>query len=208
MSMRKSFVFTLTAGFVALLSAATQPVLAGSASCNGAACQTPGASVDLDINVVIPSMIRMQIGAAGAGKETIVFNPSAAVLGDGSSVSATSGGDTATPGEVTFILVSNTPTPVTVTAGTSNGGLLCQAGGSCAAGSDTIPWDSITVTENSPGACGVTPPLLLNSGTGSAQYGSGGPITENCAWVYTYDNNVNRLDGNYTGTVTYTATTL
>jgi len=204
MSMRKSFVFTLLVGCVALLSAATQPVFAGSGSCSGASCQAPGLSVPLDINVVIPSMMRLQIGAA-AGPDVIDFNPSAAVLGDGTPVPGTGGN--LGGNEMTFRLLTNGATSVDITAATSGGGLVCQAGGSCAAGSDKITWASITVAKGTAGfSCLVDPPQLNDAGSGVATYSLGGSvIDEDCSWAYTFANNLQVLDGTYSGTVTYTA---
>ena len=201
MRMKKSFVFILVAGFVALLSAAIPPVFAASSSCGGSGCTT--GAVDLNFQINIPAMVRLRIGAA-ASADTITFDPSAAVLGTGASVTGTGGNLTA--GEVTVQVIANGAASVDVDTSVTGGGsgLACQAGGSCVPGTDFIGWDEITTTGN---GCTVAPPVLDNTGSGSANYSAGGGvIQELCSWTYTYDNSLTYLDGSYTGTVTYTAT--
>lgn len=212
MSMRKSFVFTMLAGFVALLSATTQPVFAAESSCadTGSGCTT--GNVPLDFVVNIPSMLRLRVGSPGTTlTPAITFDPAAAELGNGIPVGGT-GGDLGDNGEVTVRVLANGGADVTVNAATTPGGLQCQAGG-CLASAATIAWDQITVAGGSLGAssCNVTPPALNNAGSGSATYSlPGSVIDEDCSWVYTYNNSgtlTPPLDGTYGGTVTYTALT-
>jgi hypothetical protein len=206
MSMRKSFVFTLMAGLVGLLSAASQPVLGASGTCTGASCTTP--NVDLNFQVVIPRLVRLRIGDPVA-VNTLVFDMTATpgLVGDSSPVTGT-GGDLLGISRVTVnVLANGGATSVQVDTSVTGGGsgIDCQAAsGSCQNGTDFIAWDQITVAGN---GCSVAPPILDNAGSGFANYNAvGGIINENCAWDYTYDNDTVPVDGTYTGTVTYTAT--
>jgi hypothetical protein len=206
MSIRKSFVFTLMAGIVALASTASQPLFAASATCTGANCTTPG--VDLTVQVVIPRLVRLRIGDPVAAN-TLVFDMSSTpgIVGDASSVTGT-GGDLLGISRVTVnVLANGGATSVQVDTSVTGGGsgIDCQAlSGSCQNGTDFIPWDEITVLGN---GCSVVPPILDNAGSGFATYNaSGGVVSETCAWDYSYDNSVVPVDGTYTGTVTYTAT--
>jgi len=210
MSMRKSFVFTLVAALVVLLSVAEQPVFAGSSSCNASGCTTtPG--VDLNIEVNIPSMLRLQIGNA-AGTDTITFNPSAATLADGTPVTATPGSGDLGDGRVSVRILSNGASNVTVNATTTPLACVPDPLTTCQ-GTNTINWDQITVAQgtNSSGfGCSKAPPQLVG-GVGSQSYGTGSPgsvIDEDCGWIYSYANSVGSIpiDGTYQGTVTYTAT--
>lgn len=205
MRMKKSFALTFMAGFVALLSAVSQPVFAGSAACSGA-CTTP--NVNLDFQVVIPQVMRLRIGNPAA-PDTITFDMSSTpnLVGDGSSVSGT-GGDFG-GGEVNVqVLANGGATSVQVDADVSDpgSGIACTGGG-CTPGSHWIVWDQIQVTGGT-FACSVPPPVLDNNGTGFATYNAsaGGVVNESCTWRYTYLNGVFPVNGTYSGTVFYTAT--
>jgi len=206
MSMRKTFVFALAAGFVALLSAATQPVYAESAGCNASGCTTPG--VNLNIEVIIPSMLRLRIGSAAA-PDTITFDASAVtILGDGTPVAATAASGDLGNGRVSVRILSNDASLITVNATTTP--LACVASsGTCQGGIDTIAWDQITVVQGTGASgfsCSKAPPQLVG-GAGSQTYGSGLPglIDEDCGWIYSYANTATPVGGTYSGVVTYTA---
>jgi hypothetical protein len=205
MGMRKSFILALVAGFVALFSAGATPVFAASGSCNVASCTTPG--VDLNFQVDIPSLVRLRIGDATA-VNTLLFAPTAAEVGTANAITG-SGGDQLGISRVTVqVLANGGATSVQVDTSVTGGGsgLDCLGGsGSCQNGVNFLAWDEITVTGN---GCSVTPPILDNSGSGFATYNAtSGIVNEACAWDYTYDNTTVPVDGTYTGTVTYTATT-
>lgn len=204
MGMRKSFILALVVGFAALVSAAATPVFAASGTCNTASCTTPG--VDLNFQVVIPNLVRLRIGDPTL-VNTLSFNPTAAQVGTSTPITGT-GGDQLGISRVTVqVLANGGATSVQVDTSVTGGGsgLDCLGGsGSCQNGVDFLAWDEITVTGN---GCSVTPPILDNSGSGSATYNAtGGVVNEACAWDYTYDNTTTPVDGTYTGTVTYTAT--
>ena len=107
--------------FTLLASLATVPVsaMADSDSVSGA---TPlSAAANLDFRVVIPAILRFRVGTDGAGNiDEIEFNPPVASLGDGTDVSATSGGDVS-PGVVTVSLLSNAG-QITITESNNSGG--------------------------------------------------------------------------------------
>ncbi len=181
--------------------------LAASSSCTGSPACTTG-NVPLNFEIRIPQFVRLRIGAAGS-TDIIVFDMTStpALVGD-SSVVAGTGGD-ATAGAVNVRVMANgAGLSVNVNATTSGGsGLACQGGsGSCAPGSDFINWNEITVT--APAPCTVGPPALQNSGTTTANYAAVAPLKESCTWTYAYDNNTVPVDSTYSGTVTYTATSL
>ena len=206
MSVKKSFVLTLTAGLVGLLSAVSQPVFAASSACGGASCTT--GPVNLDFQVVIPAIVRLQIGDPTTTAQ-IVFdmNSTPALVGDSSAVSGT-GGDVG-GGEVTVkVLANGAATSVQVDADVSGGtsGIACTGGG-CTPGTHWLAWDQISVTSGT-FACSVTPPVLDNNSTGSATYpaNAGGVVNEQCSWRYTYLNDQVPVNGTYGGMVTYTAT--
>lgn len=202
MRMRKSFILTAIAGFMALSAAVSQPVFAASAFCNTAGCTTPG--VDLDFQVVIPQLLRLQIGSPSS-IDAIVFDMSSTpqLVGDSSPVSGT-GGDVA-PGEVSVkVLANGGATQVQVNAGVTGGG----QGIDCLSGACTgqfIGWDQIQVTDGT-FACGVPPVALDNNGS-SQTYAANlnGLVNIDCSWRYTYLNTATPINGTYSGRVTYTA---
>jgi hypothetical protein len=203
-NMKKSLVLALVAGFIGVAAIVPQRVYAEATSCNTASCNT---SANLNFTINIPSFLRLRIGQAGAGLDTITFSPSDAVVGDSSSVAGT-GGDL-TNGVVTAQIISNHGGNVSLDANVSGGGsgIGCTGGG-CGVGTDFISWDEIT-TSCSAGTCDQTPPVLNDAGSGTATYTPTGPIVnENSQWTYSYDNTTVPVGGTYQGVVTYTATQL
>ena len=205
MGMRKSFILALVAGFVALLSAGAMPVFAASGTCNTGGCTTPG--VDLKFEVVIPNLVRLQIGD-GTLVNTLSFNPTADQVGTSTPIAATGGNGLLANGVTVEVLANGGATSVQVDTSVTGGGqgIDCQASsGSCQNGFDFISWDQITVAGN---GCSVTPPALSNGGGTFATYNANanGVVNEICEWRYTYANDEMKPDGIYAGTVTYTAT--
>jgi hypothetical protein len=205
MRMRKSFVLILVSGFVALLSAGSEPVFAASSTCAGATC--PTGPVPLDFRVIIPGMVRLQIGAA-TGTTALQFDTPASDVGDPTKpVDATGGDQGIFPNRATVVVRANSGTgSVDVTAATSGGGsgIQCQSGG-CDTVNDFIAWNQISVTAN---GCGtVAAPVLNNAGTGSTNFPAvGGTVDYTCGWDFAYLNTTIPPAGTYFGTVTYTAT--
>jgi hypothetical protein len=205
MSMRKNFTLALVVGFVALFGAGAKPVFAASGSCNTANCTTPG--VDLNFEVVIPSLVRLRIGDATA-VNTLSFAPTADQVGTATPIAATGGDGIVANGVTVNVLANGGATSVQVDTSVTGGGqgIDCQASsGSCQNGSDFIAWDQITVAGS---GCSVNPPALSNAGGTFATYNANlnGIVNEVCEWRYTYDNTLMKPDGIYSGTVTYTAT--
>lgn len=205
MSVRKNFVFAVAAGFLALLSGATQPVFAASNACTGATCSTTGTSVNLNVEVVIPNLVRLRIGDPSL-TNTLVFDMTSVPQDVGNAVAQTgSGGDLGGSTVSVRVLANGGATSVQLDAGTSgsNSGIDCQASsGSCQNGTDFLNWDEIAVTGN-----GCNAPILDNAGSGSETYtATGGIVNVSCDWTYEYRNNGVPVYGTYSGTVTYTAT--
>ncbi|MFQ5994587.1 MAG: hypothetical protein ACE5K1_05790 [Acidiferrobacterales bacterium] len=185
-----------------------------SARADSAQCSTAGCTVNANVNlqVVIPGFIRMQIGASGT-TSTVTFdytgNPTA--IGTGAPAGSISGGDLG-GALITADVFSNAATPsgsLTMTTAVSGLGLGIQctpaAGSNCTA-ADHLNWNEID-TQLTSGS--VTPPPLNNGGTGTANYpaNAGGVVNESATWTYDFLNTaavLNAPSGTYDGTVTYT----
>jgi hypothetical protein len=161
---------------------------------------SPSVAVDLKFKVVIPGTMRFRVGTDAAGTvDEVLFEPLAADIGNGGDVTAS------TNGTVTVSIFSNagqvtiTPTNDTV----ASQGLTNVAG-------DDIPYDEILVSESS---AGFLNPTLSNAG-GVLDATTPTPTSGNNkvtsypgeSWSYLYDNVAAYPAGDYTGTVTYTAT--
>ena len=162
---------------------------------------SPSVAVDLDFRVVIPGILRFRVGTDTAGTvDEVLFEPAAADVGTGGDVTAT------TNGTVTVSIFSNagliTITPTNDT-GASEG--LTNAEG------DDIPYSEILVGESEPAFAN---PTLSNTG-GAPDATTPTPTSGNnkvtsyptATWTFEYDNAAAYPVGEYTGTVTYTATT-
>ena len=161
------------------------------------------AGVNLDFRINIPSVLRFRVGSPGGTINEIIFDPPAATLGDPlNPVSATSGGDTGTPGDVSVQIISNAGV-ITITESNNSGG----AGLANLVG-NRIPYAEIgTTSDNSD----LSPPVLSNSGTNTSSPTINGSLTiENATWTYAYLNSAVYESGTYGtsargGRVTYTA---
>ena len=172
-------------------------VLADSGSANSA---SPSVAVDLDFRVVIPGILRFRVGTDTPGTvDEVLFEPAAGDIGTGNDVAAT------TNGTVTVSLFSNaglitiTPTNDGSGNGLNNGTI-----------GENIPYSEILVSESE---AAFANPTLSNAG-GAADATTPTPTSGNGkvtnypseTWSYLYDNTVDYPAGEYTGTVTYTAT--
>jgi hypothetical protein len=179
-------------------------VMAESNSASGA---SPSAAVNLDFRVVIPAILRFQVGNAGSGNiNTILFEPDVATLGDDSDVTATSGGDLG-PGSVTVSLLSNAG-QITITEENNSGGAGLDNGDP----NETIPYSEILTdsTDNTNFPAPVLSDSDNNTSSVAPTSGNNKVTNRTVAWTYTYDNTDVYPAGDYGtsangGRVTYTA---
>jgi len=191
----KQFITSLLLGAICIVPVTAR---ADSGSANSA---SPSVAVDLDFRVVIPGILRFRVGTDTPGTvDEILFEPAAGDIGTGNNVTAT------TNGSVTVSIFSNagqitiTPTNDTV----ASKGLTNVAG-------DDISYSEILVSESE---AAFANPTLSNAG-GPTDATTPTPTSGNMkvtnytnkTWSYFYDNDADYPAGEYTGTVTYTATT-
>ena len=193
--MNKAFKKLLFVALGALGVAANQVSLADQASCNTAGCTT--ANLPVNFQIVIPSVLRLQVGAVGAAA-SVQWNASvtAANIGTGnvSPDSVTNGG--AGAGLVAYALVSNI----------SNNNATITATGSAAAfvsGGNSIPYTDVNATAVGTTGAAVALPV---PGTPTTVAPAAGIINRAGTWAYYYVNNTIYPAGTYTGTINYTAT--
>ena len=172
--------------------------LADSGSANGG---SPSVAVDLDFRVVIPGIMQFRVGTDAAGTiDEVLFEPVAGDVGNGNNVNAT------TSGTVTVSLFSNAGL-ITITPTNDGGGNGLNNG----TVNEDIPYSEILVSESN---AAFANPTLSNAG-GAADATTPTPTSGNNkvtnypseTWAYIYDNTAVYPVGDYTGTVTYTATT-
>ncbi len=203
--MNKFFKVFVTACFLAA-SSLPGPVLAESNSAVGA---SPSASARLDFQIVIPGILRFQVGTTGANNvDLIEFQPAGATLGDGTDTAATAGSGDLGSGGVTVALLSNAG-QVTITETNNSGGAGLDNGAG-----DTIPYTEILTTSGDP--TNFAAPTLSDSSSNTSQPppNVGTKVTvRNTTWTYSYDNSTVYPEGTYGGVntqggrVTYTAAT-
>jgi hypothetical protein len=179
------------------------------AESNSAAGASPSASARLDFQVVIPGILRFQVGDAGTGNINLIeFQPAGPTLGDDSDVAATAGSGDLGNGAVTVSVVSNAG-QVTITETNNSGGAGLDNGAG-----DTIPYSEILTTSGDAG--NLPAPVLSNNASNSSQpsISAGTRVTvRNSTWTYSYDNSDIYPEGTYGGVntqggrVTYTAAT-
>jgi hypothetical protein len=170
---------------------------------------SPSASARLDFQIVIPGILRFQVGTAGTNAvDLIEFQPAGATLGDDSDTTATASSGNLGNGAVTVSLISNAG-QVTITETNSSGGAGLDNGAG-----DYIPYSEILTT--SADATNFPAPTLSDSGSNTSQpvISGGTKVTvRNSSWTYTYDNSTVYPEGTYGGVdtqggrVTYTAAT-
>jgi hypothetical protein len=157
------------------------------------------ASANLDFTITIPKFVYLRVGtgvdlADGTKVDNLVYNVPAASVGNGSAISATSGGDVST-GTVTARVIGNNG--VIAFSSQTQGPLNNGAG-------DTISWSEIGVavaanTTSTP----LSHPALADGATTSINLpttSSGGKITKlDAKWTFTYKNTNPVAAGTYGG---------
>jgi len=155
------------------------------------------ATARVNFLVVIPKFVALQVGTGApfvtdTTIDTVTFSPALGAVGDGNAVAGTGGN--LGGGAVDVRVVGNNGN-MTLGAVSGNPNLVTVSGG------ETIPWSEITVT-----TAGGTAHPLINGGT--VTYNAVGRIVNATGtWTYSYENNLTVPSGDYTGQVTYTATT-
>ena len=166
----------------------------------------PSASVRLDFQIKIPSILRFQVGNTGSAIDLIEFDPDPLTLGDGTNTQGT-GGDQGN-GVVTVDLFSNAgQITITEANNSSSAGLDNGLG-------DNIPYSEILTKSGDP--TNFAAPILSNAGGNTSQptptSGNGKVTNLTSTWSYAYDNTTDYPAGTYGtqakgGRVTYTAST-
>ncbi len=179
------------------------------AESNSAAGASPSATARLDFRIVIPGILRFQVGDAGTGNiDLIEFQPAGSTLGDDSDTAATPGSGNLGNGAVTVSVLSNAG-QVTITEANNSGGAGLDNGAG-----DNIPYAEILTTSGD--ATNLPAPVLSNNASNSSQpvISAGTKVTiRNSTWTYSYDNSTVYPEGTYGGVntqggrVTYTAAT-
>ncbi len=207
------------ATIVAALVAASVPTLArAESSTQSALTGALTATARLDFQITVPKVLFLRVGTGGLyGAATVAtidllsYTVPAANLGDGTVITATSGGDIA-PGSVTALLRSNAGA-VTLTANTL--GAISNGAG------DTIPWSQIAVASANlvaPAFANTLPHSVALPLTGASANFAPAAVAKvtnvGSTWTYTYVNQVTVPAGTYggvntnNGRVTYTASVL
>lgn len=197
--MSKLMTKLMAAGALAVAGAAIVPAAsADQASCTTAGCTT--ANVPVNFSIVIPAVLRLQIGAVGANPQV---NWTAAAItatnvGNGTAINAnsvTNGG--AGAGLVAYSLISNiSNNNATLTATGSGTGFN-------AGGATDIPYTAVDATAVATLGAAVALPL---PGTPTTVAPASGLIHRTGTWQYYYVNTDIYPAGTYTGTINYTAT--
>ena len=176
------------------------------------------ATARVDVQITVPKVLFLRVGTGGlygaaavATIDLISYTVPAANLGNGTAVTATSGGDVA-PGSVTALLRSNAGA-VTLTANTL--GAISNGAG------DTIPWSQIAVASANlvaPAFANTLPHSVALPLTGASANFAPAAVAKvtnvGSTWTYTYLNQVTVPAGTYggvntnNGRVTYTASVL
>ena len=163
------------------------------------------ATAKVDFTIIIPKLVSLQVGTAGAGSiDLITFTVPAASIGAGGAGIAGTGGDL-TGGVVTAKVTGNNG-QVTLTA-------TAAAGGLTNATADTIPFSQITTAAAvNTSATALPAPVLANGTSANVLPALTGKITnQDAKWTYNYSNSAVVAAGTYGGVnvnggrVTYTA---
>ncbi len=192
MKLNKIFLTGLIAALVGVGLAAPRATLAESSFCVTAGCST---AARVDFEVIIPRFVRLRIGSNLGTIDNVSFQPTGAVVGDSTAVSATSGGDIS-PGVLTASVLSNGGNVTLVTTLTDSASGLNDGAG------NFIAWDEIDTADGGT----MTAPTLQNGGVTDVVYTATLNIVNlTDTWTYTYANTTVPVDGTYTGRATYTA---
>jgi hypothetical protein len=163
----------------------------------GTATGTMSTTARLDFQVVVPKILYLKVGTAGATVDNVRFDISLTGI-------TVPSNDVVFAGPVDGSFTSSaTGNSVGVNLWTNNGSASLNCSGSAlASGSNTIALSNITVTNASAGA-------LAHPGTSlacvSASRGTAGFNNLSDTWTFAYAPTVLPAAGNYTTQVTYTA---
>ncbi len=203
-----------------LLGAASMalPLMALAESNVQTGASTLTATAHVDFQITIPQILYLRVGAGSSyttgvltsngAVDQIVFSPAAGVLGNGTAVAATSGGD-AGVGQETAAIIGNggAVTLSATTTGALNNGVAA----------DTIAYTQITTTAATlTSATALTPPTLVNGASTTVTVPAvNGIANQDAKWTYAYANSAGvPAAGTYggggptnvnNGRVTYTA---
>jgi hypothetical protein len=164
----------------------------------GAASQSPGAVAHLDFRVTVPKVLFLRVGTGGPGYvnngavDRMDFTLATAdIVAPGTPVA----GVKSTPGSLTVDVVGNGGN-VSFTAAGAGTGLVHST-----VPSNIIPWAQIA-----PLSSNVLLPHPAISGAASTLTASANRVfNQTATWSFDYANAVQVGDGQYDGTVTYTA---
>jgi hypothetical protein len=181
----------LVSAIAALVSAPTLVSADSELAIGGGGTQ---AQANLDFQIVIPDFVYFSIGSTGATIDRVDFDLLAGTVQPGPGgplvVAATGGTGDGFDGILDVQLITNV-TNVSIAAAT--------VGGVLTSGLNTIPFTQIN------GVAGGAIPIPAFDTSGNLA--TGGPVTLNDTWTYTYNNDTVFAPGTYTGRVTYTVTT-
>ena len=196
----------------------TLPLMAYAESNVQTGAGTLNATAHVDFQITIPQILYLRVGtgssyttgvlATNATVDQIVFAPAVGVLGNGTAVAATSGGD-AGVGQETAAIIGNggAVTLSATTAGALNNGVA----------TDTIAYTQITTKATTlTSATALTPPTLVNGASTTVTVPAvNGIVNQDAKWTYAYANSAGvPAAGTYggggvtnvnNGRVTYTA---
>ena len=161
------------------------------------------ATARLDVKVVIPRMLLLQVGSSGSTVDMVTFDMTSTPgnIGDGTAVAGT-GGDL-TGGVVTAKVVGNN----------GNVTLVADATGALSNGTETIPYSEISTTAatNTTGTVLSAPTLTNGTSAAVVLSATNKVVKQDAKWTFKYKNTNVVAAGTYGGSVanngrvTYTA---
>lgn len=160
---------------------------------------TISASARANIRIEIPRFVFLRVGtgtdlAQNTTVNDIVFQPTVAQIGNSTAVNATAASGDLGNGVATVQVISNGGN-ITL-RGTGSPSLLTNS-----ATGTTIPWSELQVTATN----NITHPTI--GGANSTFNAVNNVVNLKGTWTYRYANTTTPAGGNYTSTVTYTAST-
>lgn len=182
-----------TFGTAAVIAVMAAPLTASAESdrVNGTTNLSANARVDFQVN--IPKFVSLRVGTPATTIDNVIFDVAEASIGNGTDVSATSGGDVG-PGVLTARVLSNG----------GNVSLDANSNGPLTNGTQTIAWSEILANSSSVSL----PAPAIDGATQSLTAAANGVVNEQADWTFSYSNTDIVAAGSYTGRVTYTASVL
>lgn len=207
---------SLAVKVITAVTAVLAPVVASADSNVASGAGTITATNYVDVQISIPQVLYFRVGSGSAYStaapsfttpasqtvDLISFAPTAAQLGSGAPLNATSGGDVATGVETAAVIGNGGAITITAseTGGMTNGGTDTN---------DTIPWKQIITTAgNYTSATTLAAPVL---GTGTQSITANPPtksnvVAQDAKWTFTYANTITPAAGTYGGANASTTT--